>query len=187
MPNRFNKPYLCLSVLASVAALAASPVQAKDLTYVQGKGAPKTITQKPLPPMPHITQAPVKRLVKVVQPALPMEALDSGEKSGIRLFQAVVIQSKPDLDLLWSRHKPGQPAPDIDFENHTVLAVFDGQKNRAGYQVQIVSIRRTESGANVGYRVTRVGNSAASAAINVQPYAIVKTNKVVGSVAFGSE
>lgn len=189
----FSRPIFCLSVL--LVALSGAPSLAKPpLVY---KGPIKGTSQKPLPPMPHITQKPLppmphivqheKRVAKAVLPSQPIEPVESGEKSGIRLFQAVVLQNEADLNLLWSRHKPGHPAPDIDFSKYTVLAIFDGQKNRIGDKVEITSVRKTESGANVTYRVTSIAAVKPTALVTAQPYQIVKTAKVNGSIAFARE
>ncbi len=165
--------------------MSSAPAPAKPpLVY---KGPTKVTTQKPLPPMPHIVQPHEKRVVKPLPPSQPIELIEGGEKSRIRLFQAVVIQNKDDMNALWARHQPGNPAPEVDFEKYTVLAVFDGQKNRVGNQVQITSVRKTDSGANVTYRVNSTGGAKPNAMVAAQPYQIVKTAKVIGSVAFARE
>lgn len=176
-----NGPKIYLSAFLAFSTLCWVPALAGPLVY---KGDTKLSTQKPLPPLPHIVPPPVKRVEKALAPSLPIEPLDSGEKSGIRLFQAVVVQSKADFNLLWSRHQPGNSAPEVDFDKYTVLAIFEGQKNRVGNKVQITAVRKSPGGADVSYKITNTGGGTPNAMIKTQPYQIVKTAKLTGSIAF---
>lgn len=57
----------------------------------------------------------------------------------------VLIQSQPAWDELWSKDIAGNvvpvpPSPQIDFQQHSVLAVFLGQRNTGGYSLDIGQI-----------------------------------------------
>ncbi len=192
MANSCDRLILGMSVFLCTTGLASAPANAQSQKLPQAKRyvpahPAKESGQKPLPPMPHLVQPPVKRVTKQLQPSAPMELVETGDKSGVRLYQAIVVQSKQEMDSLWSRHKPGVAAPDVDFDKYTVLAVFDGQKNVAGYQLQILAVRKTDSGAKVSYRVLKPTKGKPSVTTGTQPYQIVKTAKIDGTIAFRAE
>lgn len=119
---------------------------------------------------------------------LAFEKISSGDKSGVKLFQTAVIQNKTEWDALWSRHDSKQTAPGIDFEHNTVLAVFGGQKPSAGYQIEITQVNPLKGGgASVIYRLVKPAPGKAGASVMSQPFIMIKTEKLSGSIGFNVE
>lgn len=66
----------------------------------------------------------------IVAPRYPREATIKsirnweGAGSGLKQERNALISNKADFDALWKEHKPGEAAPEVDFEKEQVVAIF---------------------------------------------------------------
>jgi hypothetical protein len=130
------------------------------------------------------TAAPVR--VEPALPPIPFEKIDTGTRSGIKLFRTIMFNNKTGWDRFLTLHRvPGvdRPTPLVDFEKETVIGVFAGSKPREGYSVEIKNIYRTDMGARVVYRIV-TPPSGKAAEVTTQPYQMVKIGKMTGPILF---
>lgn len=94
------------------------------------------------------------------------------------------IRTEPEFLELWEAvHADETPAPLVDFEAHDVLAVFDGERPRAGYDISIVGVEQTEEGElKVTILHEEPGASCVSAEVITSPFELVVVPKVEAPV-----
>lgn len=132
----------------------------------------KEMPKKSLPRMIPIAM-PSAKPAAPQKPLIPIafEKLESGKRSGITLFDTIMVNKKTNWDRLMTRHRVHgveNTSPLIDFEKETVLGVFAGSKPTDGYSVEILNVYRTALGAKVVYKI-------------VSPAAEMKTEKIAAT------
>lgn len=120
----------------------------------------------------------------VAQATAPMRTIARGDQSGVDLERQVVVHTAAEWTALWRQHAPGQPAPAVDFAKETVIAVFLGSRNTAGYAVEIVSAEAEQGSLIVRYRQRAPSPDAITAQIITTPFQIVAIPKATGDVRF---
>jgi hypothetical protein len=138
---------------------------------------------------------------------ISFETLSKGEHSTHIEKENLVIQDKETYYELWWGLFPeinecldcgARGIQEIDFSEHTVIAVFMGEKNSGGYSIEIVKIvdepappfarcgdgARCISKAIVYYKETKPGPDDIVTEALTQPYHIVKTEKLNRLVRF---
>ena len=92
-------------------------------------------------------------LLGLITMALPaageVTTIARGNLSAIERSRQVAVQQDADWHGLWRQHAPDQDPPRVDFATRTVIAVFLGSRNTAGYDVEITRVDRTPDGAIV--------------------------------------
>ena len=66
------------------------------------------------------------------------------------------------------------PLPDIDFSRYAVLALFSGQKNTAGYSIEITRMVQEEGNQKVYYQISSPPPDVLVSQILTQPYYLQK-------------
>lgn len=61
-----------------------------------------------------------------------------GFESGLRARGAVAARSRGDWEELWGRHRPGRPAPEVDFDAELVAGIFLGSAAPAALRLETV-------------------------------------------------
>jgi hypothetical protein len=99
-----------------------------------------------------------------------------GAISGITTFRTVAIRTPEEWKALWAEHVqpqiPAPPAPEVDFDRYTLVAVFAGEKPSTGYSVAIQRIQFQPDRVIVHYAETAPPRDAAVGAALTQPYEI---------------
>jgi hypothetical protein len=116
-----------------------------------------------------------------------VETIARGTLSAIERPRQVVVQQDSDWRALWHEHSPDGDAPRVDFTTRTVLAVFLGSRNTAGYGVEITRVDRTATGTTARYRESRPGRDLVLAQIITTPFHIVSVPRIAGPVTFASD
>jgi len=103
--------------------------------------------------------------------------VEKGDQSNIEDAKQVVIHDAAEWRKLWQQHSPDRPMPGIDFSKESVVAVFMGSRNTAGYSIAIVSTTDANGALIVKYRETRPTPGGVTAQILTFPYHIVAIPK----------
>lgn len=92
--------------------------------------------------------------------------------------QGVVIGSPAEWEAVWEqlhRYTIPQPAlPEMDFTQHTVLAVFAGEKRSGGYTIRVERVTQTDQAVIVHVTETAPGPRDITTALITYPYQVVK-------------
>jgi protease stability complex PrcB-like protein len=99
--------------------------------------------------------------------------IEKGDQSNIDEPKQVVIHDAAEWRKLWQQHAPDKPLPAVDFAKESVVAVFMGSRNTAGYSVAIVSTTDAAGALIVKYKETRPAPGRITAQIITFPYHIV--------------
>ena len=117
-----------------------------------------------------------------------MVTVAKGTLSGVELARQVVVGTDAEWRSLWQEHAPEQQVPTVDFTRRTVLAVFLGSRNTAGYSVTISAVEKAGTdGVRVRYRETRPGPDQVLAQIITSPFHIVSVPRIDAPVSFVGE
>ena len=128
-------------------------------------------------------------LLLVLFAALALQApseprtIDKGDQSNVDDARQVVVQDAAAWRRLWLQHSPDRPMPAVDFARETVVAVFMGSRNTAGYSVTIQSVTEGGGALVVKYRETRPAPGGVTAQVLTFPYHIVAVPKASGTTA----
>lgn len=125
----------------------------------------------------------IRAVVLALQATLPLDTLARGPDSGIVQPRQVVVRSIEAWQALWKDHASGAP-PAVDFSHSMVLGVFLGSRPTAGYDVEIVQVRRTGSGLVAEYIERRPAPGALTAQVLTAPYHLVRVARAEGPVEF---
>jgi hypothetical protein len=115
-----------------------------------------------------------------------------GGLSGYGVSTNLVINNYAEWVRVWDQafcHTiiPCPPTPEVDFSQRTVLAIFVGQKNSLGYQVDVTGATIDDSKTKVSITMTVPGSSCLTGATITDPYDIVDIPKTTGPISFTSK
>lgn len=113
-----------------------------------------------------------------------LRTIARGTLSGIERPRQVVVRTEAEWRALWKEHAPDQDPPRVDFSTRTIVAVFLGSRNTAGYTAEIVRIERGSREAIVHVRESRPGRDQTLAQVITTPFHIVSVPWFDGSVTF---
>jgi hypothetical protein len=115
---------------------------------------------------------------------VPFTTISRSDNSGVEEARRVVVRTPEAWQALWKQHAPGQPMPAVDFSRSTVVGVFLGSRNTAGYRVTITGIESDGSSALVTYREERPGPDDILAQVVTFPHHLVRVERIAGEVKF---
>jgi len=107
--------------------------------------------------------------------------IDKGDQSNIDAAKQVVVRDAAAWRALWQQHAPDRPLPPVDFSRESVVAMFMGSRNTAGYSVAILSVTEGGGALIVKYRETRPQAGGVTAQILTFPYDIVAIPKATAT------
>lgn len=114
----------------------------------------------------------------------PIETVSRSSDSGVDDARQVVVRSADEWTKLWREHAGAKPAPAVDFNTRTVLAVFLGTRPSAGYAVDIVRTRADGAGLVVEFRERVPERGMVTAQILTSPVHMVSVPKTTGPIRF---
>ena len=107
--------------------------------------------------------------------------IDKGDQSNIDDAKQVVVRDAAAWRALWQQHAPDRLLPPVDFSKESVVAMFMGSRNTAGFSVAILSVTEGGGALIVKYRETRPQAGGVTAQIITFPYDIVAIPKATAT------
>jgi hypothetical protein len=104
-------------------------------------------------------------------PPAGVRIVDRGTSSMIEEQRTAVASTPAQFAALWREHS-GEPQPAVDFAKETVVAIFLGTRNTAGYTVDIAGVERTPAAVIVHYRERQPAPDAVTAQMLTFPFVI---------------
>ncbi|MGH9200044.1 MAG: protease complex subunit PrcB family protein [Vicinamibacterales bacterium] len=104
--------------------------------------------------------------------------------SQIDSARQAVARTPADWAALWKEHAGNAPAPKVDLNNATVVAVFLGQRMTAGYAVEITDARMSGSALVVRWGERRPGADQMTAQVLTSPMHIASIPAFAGEIRF---
>lgn len=110
------------------------------------------------------------------------ETIAKSFASGHPEKMSYVVTTREEWEMLWdatlSNTYPRPPAPEIDFNEHSIIAVFQGNQPSSGYDISIAKL--VKSGRKLKVHVKEVSPDLPCKVILVitQPFQIIQTEKI---------
>jgi hypothetical protein len=127
-------------------------------------------------------------LLGVTAFAADLKTIDKGAFSGVDKPLQVVVTNKTQWAELWQKHTanklPKTPPPQVDFNKESVIFVTSGQKNTAGYSVEITDVRREKGQTEIVVSTKEPKPGALVAEALSAPFHIVELPRIEGEVKF---
>ena len=95
-----------------------------------------------------------------------------------------VARTAAEWTKLWREHAGETAAPKVDFGSRTVVAVFLGTRNTAGYAVEMTGLRQDKGTLVVEWRERRPERDQISAQVITSPAHIATIPKFAGEIRF---
>ncbi len=118
------------------------------------------------------------------EPGAPLTTVAQGTLSSIDQPTHAVVRTQGEWEALWKRHGSGQPAPAVDFRTRIVVGAFLGSRPTAGYNVEIVDVKKAGNGLVVTYREVKPAPDRMVAQIITAPFHLVSCDRADGAVTF---
>lgn len=110
--------------------------------------------------------------------------VDRGDRSRIEEPRNVVVRTQAEWAALWKEHAEKGKPPGVDLTRSTLIGVFLGTRQSAGYAVEIIRIDERGTGIVVTYREQAPAPDAMVAQMLTAPFHIVRTESRSGPVTF---
>jgi hypothetical protein len=118
-------------------------------------------------------------------PLMDFTTIGQGGNSRIKEARTVVVRTSAEWAALWKQHAGEGKPPAVDFSAATVLGVFAGSRQTAGYTAEITRIEKQEDSLVVTYRVQGPGRDDMVAQMLTAPFHFVRTTAAhAGPVKF---
>ena len=110
--------------------------------------------------------------------------LARGVDSQVEDPRQVLVRTPEEWTALWKEHAGLAKPPEVDFLRSSVIAVFLGTRDSAGYSVEVAKVEKDEKGLSVTWRERRPGPGMVSAQMLTFPFHIVRIQRHDGPVRF---
>lgn len=114
---------------------------------------------------------------------LPIVVVARGAMSGVTEVRQALARSAEELHALWGSLALRTPPPQVAFTNTMIAAVFLGTRPTAGYEAQVVAVRRDQDTLVVEWRELAPPDAGNPPAVTT-PFAIVGIPMHAGAVRF---
>ena len=122
-------------------------------------------------------------LFATVAQATVLTTVAQGAMSNIEEPRQAVVRTAAEWQALWKQHDGGA-APDVDFTQYTVAAVFLGSQPTTGFTVEITGVKTDGTRTVVEYLERQPPRDAFVAQVLTSPFHIVRIPRTAGSVEF---
>lgn len=106
------------------------------------------------------------------------QTVAKGYRSGLREPAQTVVRSQSEWNALWQKHSSIEtnppPPPAIDLNKEIVIGVFLGEKPTGGYDVEIVSVERSDGTLTVSFKEKSPQPGGITTQAFTQPFHIVR-------------
>lgn len=151
---------------------AASKAVAREAAFRVGERQPSTSTPTAMPPAS--PSAP---------PSLPVVAVAKGALSEVTEPREVVARNDTEWQSLWRSLSPRRAAAAVTFDTTMIVAVFLGSRPTAGYEPEIVGVRRDGDALVVEWR-EHVPPDAGNPPNQTTPFVVAAVPQYAGEVRF---
>jgi uncharacterized membrane protein len=115
----------------------------------------------------------------------PLTTIARGDGSGIVRPRRTIVRDAREWQAVWAAHAgPAAPAPEVDFSEAMVAAVFAGERPGPGYEIEISGARVDAGTLVVLVTETLPARGSISAQMIVSPFHIVRMPRHDGEVRF---
>jgi hypothetical protein len=116
-------------------------------------------------------------------PAAPFQTVARDMMSQIDMPRQAVARTPAELTELWRQHSGGD-APKVDLTSRTLVAVFLGTRNSAGFSVEFVGTQESGGVLTVKWREVRPDRGDVTAQIMTSPMHAVTIPRFAGEIRF---
>jgi hypothetical protein len=123
-------------------------------------------------------------LTFAVQSGPAIQTVVTEAMSHIEDSKQAVARTPTEFEALWRLHAGTAAMPKVDFGSRTVVAVFLGTRNSAGYAVEITGTRHDKGALVVEWRERRPEPGNVAAQVLTSPAHIATIPKFGGEIRF---
>jgi hypothetical protein len=120
----------------------------------------------------------------LAQGVVPFVSVAKGAMSNIEEPRQAVVRTSAEWQALWKQHDGVGTAPDVDFTQYTVAAVFLGSQPTTGFAAEITAVKTEGTRTVVEYLEREPPRDAFVAQVLTSPFHIVRIARTAGSVEF---
>jgi hypothetical protein len=117
-----------------------------------------------------------------------MRTIAQGNFSGVQMPTQIVVTNATQWQELWAKHSaqrtPAEKAPEINFDQETVLFAALGRRNSGGYKIEISDVKRAGDTTEVIVNIHAPKPGGIRLQALTAPFHIVGIPKVNGPVKF---
>jgi hypothetical protein len=115
---------------------------------------------------------------------VPVKTIANDTMSRVEEARTMVARNDTEWTSLWRAHAGEKPAPKVNFETSTVVAVFLGTRMSAGFGVEITGTHPQGTALIVEWAERRPGRDQVAAQVITTPAAIAAIPKFAGEIRF---
>ena len=116
--------------------------------------------------------------------ASPIQTVVTEAMSQVEDSKQAIARTPAEFEALWRLHAGAAAMPKVDFGSRTVVAVFLGTRNSAGYAVEITGTRQEKGALVVEWRERRPEPGLVAAQVLTSPAHIATIPKFPGEIRF---
>ena len=109
---------------------------------------------------------------------IPFQTIAKGTRSGVSEAGQIIVRTQAEWNALWQKHSSMESnrsqAPALDFNKEIVTGIFLGQKPTSGYDVEIISMERSDGTLTVSLREKSPQPGAVLTQAFTQPFHMVR-------------
>lgn len=113
-----------------------------------------------------------------------VKTIANDSMSNVEESRQMVARNQTEWAALWRTHAGDKPAPKVDFEAVTVVAVFLGTRMSGGFGVEITGTHPQGTALVVEWAERRPSRDQVSAQVITTPAAIAAIPKFAGEIRF---
>ncbi len=117
----------------------------------------------------------------VEETGVAYEVIAEGTQAAKEEAERVIVRDREELERVWSQamgsRTPVPEAPEIDFAERTVVALFMGRRSTGGYAIRVSEVVREGEQLRVRYREREPGPDEMVTQALTSPYQIVSVPK----------
>lgn len=157
------KDSVIVSVVAAGAALAGVTL------FLTGPGKFWALIAAPAPTIPYTATTTVV--------SVPFTEVAHGTRSTVTKRVNYVITSPVEFKKLWDMVDAKGKAPDIDFSEQSVVAVFAGKEPTTGYSIAVAKVEDRTAARRVSVIITKPGSGCIIRQSMTAPYQLIELPK----------
>ena len=117
-------------------------------------------------------------------PPSSVKTIANDQMSNVEEARQMVARNQTEWAALWREHAGTKPAPKVDFETATVVAVFLGSRMSGGFSAEITGTHMQGAALVVDWAERRPGRDMVAAQVITSPAAIAAIPKFTGEIRF---
>jgi len=115
---------------------------------------------------------------------LETEELARGSQSSVAAESMLVLRDREAFATAWRQAGQRGDPPEVDFDQHMVLAIFMGERRTGGYSVHVDAVEATEEGLRVDVEMRAPGRDCMTTQALTRPFQLLRLPHVEGEVDF---